>query len=185
MFKLLTFDVSNTLLAPITKVGEQYAKVLMKQFGGGEFCVNNLQQNYEESFARHKKILPMYGLNAKLTTKQWWESVFLTTLINSKIATTEGIEFVGDHAKPELIADVPLIRFNPKNANPELVESFEDIYQNFVWEPLPNAANLLKELDKQKKLLARGAGGQRFAMGVITNNDERIHQVLKHHGESL
>lgn len=178
MFKLLTFDVSYTLLTPVKSVSEQYAKALVNQSVNGAICLNTVQKNYEESHKKHAKLLPIYGQNAKLTTKQWWESVFLTTLINSKVINTEGIEFVGDHANPELIANVPLIRFNPKTANKQLHEAFEEVYNNFEWEKLPYVDEVLRQLHEMK----RGAMGQEYAIAVISNNDERIHRILDEHG---
>merc|ERR1712002_198165 len=136
MFRLLTFDVSYTLLTPVKAVSEQYAKVLGSKINS-PICLDTVQKQYMISHQRHTKVLPIYGMKANLSTKQWWESVFLTTLINSNLITTEGIEFVGDHAKPELIASVPLIRFNPKTANQNLVGAFEEVYHNFEWTPLP------------------------------------------------
>lgn len=177
MFKLLTFDVSYTLLTPMRAVSEQYAKALVNQVSG-TICLDTVQTEYEKSHKRHSSILPIYGLNAKLTTKQWWESVFLTTLINSKLITTEGIEFVGDHANPELIANVPLIRLNPKTANTNLAKAFDDVYNNFEWKQLPYASEVLNQLNEIKN----SGPDQSFAIAVISNNDERIHNILEKHG---
>lgn len=171
IYKLITFDLSYTLITPVKSVSEQYAKFFKNT--GKSLCYQTIQKCYGESHKLHTNILPIYGLNASLSTKQWWESVFLTTLINSKIITTEGVEFVGDHVKPELIGKIPLLRINRKKPNEILINAFEDLYNNFEWKKISCAADLLSKLNEKKTI------SKKLVIGAITNNDERIHGILE------
>lgn len=49
MYKLLTFDVSHTLLSPVKSASEQYAKVLAKHGNISKICLDTVQKSYENS----------------------------------------------------------------------------------------------------------------------------------------
>ena len=49
MYKLLTFDVSHTLLSPVKSASEQYAKVLAKHANISKICLDTVQKSYENS----------------------------------------------------------------------------------------------------------------------------------------
>ena len=49
MFKLLTFDVSHTLLSPVKAASEQYAKVLAKHAKINKICLATVQKSYEST----------------------------------------------------------------------------------------------------------------------------------------
>ena len=74
-------------------------------------------------------------------------------------------------------------RFNPKTADGGLVRAFEDVYANFEWKQLPHTSQVLKQLHLMKR--GREERKERkFAVGVITNNDERVHELLEKEGFS-
>ena len=68
--RLITFDVTNTLLRLRGSPGREYANVA-KMFGVN-IGHDELDRVYNDVWAEKKSDHPIYGLSEGLTTKQWW-----------------------------------------------------------------------------------------------------------------
>ena len=68
--RLITFDVTNTLLRLRGSPGREYANVA-KMFGVN-IGHDELDRVYLDVWAEKKSEHPIYGLSEGLTTKQWW-----------------------------------------------------------------------------------------------------------------
>jgi len=68
--RLITFDVTNTLLRLRGSPGREYANVA-KMFGVN-IGHDELDRVYLDVWAEKKSEHPIYGLSDGLTTKQWW-----------------------------------------------------------------------------------------------------------------
>ncbi|KAI0209874.1 Haloacid dehalogenase-like hydrolase domain-containing protein 3 [Lamellibrachia satsuma] len=125
--RLLTFDVTNTLLRLRTSPGREYANVAKT------FDVNvgsaELDRVYKNVWAEKKSDHPIYGLEDGLTTKQWWADLV------SRVFCRAG--YAGSPVALEMIAD----------------KLHEEFSAGKNWEIVPFAVDVLKELrDRGLKL---------------------------------
>ena len=167
MVKLITFDVTKTLVCAKFSVGEQYADSL-KQVANIACSAKNINETFPKSFQQYAKAYPIFGKNAGISTKVWWRSVFLSTLILSKsIGQNES-----QYGLSKMNRGDSLTIWNTLELGNPLEKAFEIVYNDFAYETLPFAQQLLSHL-KQKKS---------YVVGVISNSDERIEEVLKTSG---
>ena len=116
--RLLTFDVTNTLLRLRTSPGREYANVAKT------FDVNvgsaELDRVYKSVWAEKKSDHPIYGLEDGLTTKQWWADLV------SRVFCRAG--YAGSPVALEMIAD----------------KLHEEFSAGKNWEIVPFAVDVLK-----------------------------------------
>lgn len=116
--KLLTFDVTNTLLRLRTSPGREYANVART------FDVNvqsdKLDRVYRSVWAEKKSEHPIYGLAHGHTTEQWWADFV------HRVFRRAG--YVGSAAALERIAD----------------KLHEEFSHGKNWETVPYAVDVLK-----------------------------------------
>lgn len=150
-YKLITFDVTNTLLKFRVSAGQQYAKV------GSLYGVNADPDKLTAAFKTQWKILnnehPNFGANtvkpsdSPITSSEWWKKLVFQTFCT---------------------AGYPL---NNKNLN-DIADHLIQIYNTSVcWDVRPGAKTMLENLRKQK-----------VSLGIISNFDERLHNVLSDTG---
>ena len=164
--KLITFDVSGTLIQVKGTVGEQYSKFLLKHMGV-LFNESVLQKSFNSSIKHHAKYIPMFGYHHGFTSKQWWQSVFLLTVL-------EKYPNYGSSKSPvELYAQVTNREIINCVIDKRLLFAFDDVYQNFEWIVLPYAAEVLASLQQQSSSYK-----DKLVVGVVSNNDSRLISVL-------
>ncbi|XP_078486080.1 haloacid dehalogenase-like hydrolase domain-containing protein 3 [Ciona intestinalis] len=170
--RLLTFDVTGTLLWVKHTVGQQYALVLQKFFDK-KYDPCEMQKSFEKSYKSHLKLSPMFGQKDGLSSKQWWSSVFLEAVLNSsaKGLCKNSVLPMQCNSGARLWA----LSNTSENEAISLRKAVDDIYWNFMWEPRESAVEVLNEVNRLKNQLD-------LSVGVISNNDERIEHVLKSSG---
>ena len=164
--KLVTFDITGTLLRVKFSVGDQYAEAL-KRAVNISCDPNNITKSFRQTFALHDKAYPIFGKKAGLTTKAWWKSVFLNTLIASNTINPSQYNMRKD------LNDTSVGVWQIEQASP-INKAFDNLYNNFEYDTFPHAHQLLNYLKQNSDVV----------LGVITNSDERIETALKMAGKS-
>ncbi|XP_076825645.1 haloacid dehalogenase-like hydrolase domain-containing protein 3 [Clavelina lepadiformis] len=165
MIRLVTFDVTNTLLRPLSSVGEQYAAAI------GEFLkVDCDEKNITKSFSDSYKTLgyahPNFGRNCGISPKQWWASVFLDTLMHAGITSVDA--FVSKDKCQKHLQLWKIVEGDSK-----LQKAFESVYGGFKWSVIDGALPLLRFLKHDCSDVL---------MGIISNNDDRVEGALNDTG---
>ena len=160
--KLVTFDITGTLLRGRLSVGEQYAETLQKV--ANITCdPNRITKSFRQVFKLHNDAYPIFGKSAGLSTKAWWRSVFLGTLVASNTISPSQLQISQEKHQNHLTS-----LWQVENHSSAIVEAFNILYQNFGYEALPHAHELLNYLKVNSTVV----------LGVISNNDERIETAL-------
>uniref|UniRef100_H2Y4H9 Haloacid dehalogenase-like hydrolase domain-containing protein 3 n=1 Tax=Ciona savignyi TaxID=51511 RepID=H2Y4H9_CIOSA len=170
VIRLVTFDITGTILKVKTTVGEQYSKVLHKFYN--QTCDSyDLQISFADSYKNHLKKSPMFGIHNGITSKEWWGSVFIEAVLNSSSRSLcEG------SVVPYQVKDGVEIWKTCKSPQAEQLQSaVDDIYWNFQWLPCHSVVETLQTVANLKRT-------QDLTVGVISNNDERIFHTLKSSG---
>ena len=116
--RLLTFDVTNTLLRLRTSPGREYADVA-RTFDV-TVRADELDRVYRGVWAEKKSEHPVYGLDHGLTTEQWWADLV------GRVFRRAG--YVGSTATLQRIAD----------------KLHEEFSHGKNWEVMPFAVDVLK-----------------------------------------
>lgn len=142
-YRLLTFDVKNTLIRVRNSVGDQYRKVA-KQFGVNIKVTSAVNQEfriaYKDQLCRH----PNFGVTKSQTTEQWWGEVVHRTF-----------HAAGCDCDKETLDKVSSKLFN-------------DFKTSQTWETYAEVKEMLIFLNRNG-----------IALGVLSNNDERLMSVMK------
>lgn len=139
--KLITFDVTDTLLKFKYSVGKQYGEIGAMY---GISCDNNtLNNNFVVHWRRMKQEHPNFGLYSGMGWENWWKNVVKHTF---KDCGTN-------------IEDKQL-----KNVCEHLINVYKT---SSCWQQCYGASNLLSYI--------RSKG---IPMGIISNFDPRLHQIL-------
>ena len=168
MLKLITFDVTGTLLRFKSGVGQQYAEILQKV--AKLTCdPHTLNISFAKAYRNHSKAYPFFGKDEELPIKTWWRSVFYQTLfISGIIKSHEGA----------ILSNINIVSSKQlKNSHSLSVveDAFESVYKNFAYETVPYAHELLEFIKKNTSNVT----------GVITNSDNRVHTELKNAGKCI
>lgn len=141
-FKLITFDVTGTLLKFRRTAGEQYVET-GKKFG---YALNAdvVQNNFVKHYKHFDKECPNFG-SGTIGWKVWWKNVVSKCFIDS---------YTG-HLSEEDIDNF----FN------DLIKSYGN---NTSWKIADGATELLEMLKSRN-----------ITLGVISNFDPRLHNLLK------
>ncbi|XP_064616401.1 haloacid dehalogenase-like hydrolase domain-containing protein 3 [Liolophura sinensis] len=125
MAKLLTFDVTNTILRVAGSVGQQYAHVA-KKFNVS-LDVRSLNEAFKGVWLTHSRLYPNFGQAAGQSCQQWWAGV-----------VEETFRFAGHSVSEQ--------QLRPIN---------EELYRYFMsaepWEILPGSNEVLRKLKLLKE----------------------------------
>lgn len=140
--KLLTLDVTNTILRIRGSVGEQYAHVALRF--GLKLDPDSVNSAFGSVYKKQITKYPNFGMHSNLTSKEWWRRV---------------VKHVLAAQRPAIGSDVF-----------ELL--FEEIYKVFAtrqaWEVMPHVCDTLQTIRNIDDI----------KIGVISNNDQRLHDIL-------
>ncbi|XP_069705631.1 rhythmically expressed gene 2 protein-like [Periplaneta americana] len=141
--RLVTFDVTETLLNFRTSPAEKYAQV------GAQFGVHvdpgEITSNFKQQFRGMSVSHPNFGYKTGLGWEKWWKQLIRRTFeATGKCTHIDGtiLDRIGDH----------------------LLEIYKTAE---CWEVMKGAHQLLSHLNTQD-----------IALGIISNNDERLETVL-------
>jgi REG-2-like HAD superfamily hydrolase len=142
LFRLVTFDIKDTLIRVSGTVGQHYAKVA--QSHGVLVEADALDKVYPPVWKRMKTEYPNYGINQGMTSKEWWADFVVRVFASAGVIPENGVM--------TQIGDTLYTRFTRKQG----------------WDLYPNSHNILKSIKKKG-----------IKMGVISNFDERLGDILK------
>lgn len=151
--RLITFDVTDTLLKFRTSPGKQYGEI------GAMFGVRcedqELALHFKNSWHRMNRAHPNFGRYSKLGWQNWWMQLVDITFAES-----------GAKIQPEKL--------------PKFTETLLDLYKtSAAWQHANGAIELLKYLRMQQQLGTKEHGSPPFVLGVISNFDPRLDVLLR------
>ncbi|XP_053207179.1 rhythmically expressed gene 2 protein-like [Panonychus citri] len=85
--RLITFDVTNTLVKVKCSIGYEYCKIA-ELYGikcSSDDMINRMNANFKLSLKKIKKESPAYGAVEGITCYQWWYRVMYQTFISSGV----------------------------------------------------------------------------------------------------
>lgn len=141
-YRLLTFDVNNTLIKVRNTAGDHYRKVA-KQFGL-EAKVSDLNRGFRVAYKDQVKTHPNFGASTGQTSEQWWGEVVHRTFHTAGCNCDGGLL---DKIAAKL---------------------YRDFGTSQTWETFPEVKEMLTFLNRNG-----------VALGVLSNNDERLISVLR------
>merc|ERR1712004_501308 len=145
-FRLVAFDALGTLIRMTGSAGQQYLRTLDLHMIGTTPSATEDAVDSQFWLAR-KEIMskhPAYGFYTQKTSEEIWKKIF------------------EDTTRPFVDQDT---------TQDELEEAFQYVYNNFDYELMENASDLLESIDRSKTKTC-----------IYTNGDERIHRILKQMG---
>ncbi|GAB1313788.1 hypothetical protein MFIFM68171_03998 [Madurella fahalii] len=146
---LLCFDAFGTLFKPKRPVPEQYAAVA-RQYGLDGFSVGQLETSLKAAFKGELQEHPNYGKASGMGAEKWW-----TNVIHKTFQPLAGHE-----------------RALPRELAPRLLHRFASD-EGYV--PAAGVQPLLQSLKRHQPYAARS---YRIVVGVITNSDDRVPNIL-------
>ncbi|XP_030572778.1 rhythmically expressed gene 2 protein [Drosophila novamexicana] len=148
-FRLITFDVTNTLLQFRTSPGKQYGEI-GALFGAR--CDNNeLAKNFKANWYKMNRDYPNFGVETspRLEWQQWWRQLIAGTFAESGAP----------------IPDAKLDNF---------VSHLLELYKTTIcWQPCNGSVELLQQLSKHNQ------PDKHCKVGVIANFDPRLEALLR------
>lgn len=150
--KIITFDVTNTLIKVALGVGQQYNKVLLKSKFGVYLDKELTDTNFRRLFKQQNQSLPGYGFRQGMSSRHWWNLL-------SKQLIRENWRV---HRKPVLSEEELDVAANIL---------FDEFCRKDYWQKFEHCDNTLRELQQ--------AG---YRLGIISNFDERIYKILENMG---
>ncbi|XP_062586068.1 haloacid dehalogenase-like hydrolase domain-containing protein 3 [Saccostrea cucullata] len=79
--KLVTLDVTNTVIRVLGGVGHQYSNIA--KVHGVDLDPDNVTKAFRTKFKEQNKEFPIFGSKNGLTSRQWWDSLVQKTLTQS------------------------------------------------------------------------------------------------------
>jgi len=177
MIRLITFDVTGTLMRHVGSAGDQYARALEKHFDIS--CSSaSLEKSFRECYREHSLKSPLFGRKHGLLLKQWWSSVYFGTVAGANIPIAKDCITQTKHE-----SGVTLWTTSKENCSQHILleNSFNDVFWNFEWEPVDHAKEMLQFIESNWKCLPQ----KQVVVGVISNNDGRVNQYLHKTGNEL
>ncbi|XP_026474694.1 rhythmically expressed gene 2 protein-like [Ctenocephalides felis] len=149
--KLVTFDVTNTLLKFRRSQGEQYGEI------GAMFGVlrdnNQLYENFKSNWWRMNQQHPNFGLNEPdMGWRNWWRALIRETFLDSLSLDPHAPGMTVNEKKLEHIAD-------------HLIDAYQT---SACWQQCYGSGEILQYLSDNK-----------ITMGVVSNFDPRLPELLK------
>ncbi|KAI2810807.1 Haloacid dehalogenase-like hydrolase domain-containing protein 3 [Blomia tropicalis] len=151
--RLITFDVTNTLIKVKHDIGTEYAKVAniygISGIADNPERIQRLTESFRLNFRKYNKELPNYGYNRNMTSVQWWQQLVISTFTDAGL--------------------------NVDNSNLKKIENtsahlFKLYSRGSQWELKHGVHDLLSELHKQRPNLN---------VSILSNFDERLESVLR------
>ncbi|KAK4243292.1 hypothetical protein C7999DRAFT_44866 [Corynascus novoguineensis] len=154
---LLCFDAFGTLFHPRAPVLEQYITVA-QQFGLGGFSIEDAEASFKTAFSRESKLHPNYGKASGMGASKWWTNVIHQTF-------------------------QPLVRNGtelPKDLAPTLYRRFSSGEGYSLSSGVTSLLRSLKQKELEQRQRQRGQHfkSPRIVIGVITNSDDRVPNIL-------
>ena len=166
--RLITFDITGTLLQVKHPVGIQYAETL-KRLVNIDSDPASITKSFNRVFKLHEEVYPIFGKIDGFTTKVWWRSVFVNTLVESGALEPSIYCLSSKNVNGKSLGLWQIDR------NPSPIEqAFEILYDNFEYKALPHTLTILKFLRENFNDIS---------LGAISNSDERILTVLEQVGK--
>ncbi|OQV25074.1 putative Haloacid dehalogenase-like hydrolase domain-containing protein 3 [Hypsibius exemplaris] len=85
--KLITFDITNTILRARVPVGEEYAKVACRF--GLNLDAARISQEFPKVFSGLWAVQPNFGVADGITARQWWSTAVMAAVERSDVKLTE------------------------------------------------------------------------------------------------
>lgn len=79
--KLVTLDVTNTVIRVVGGVGYQYANVAKGH--GVNLNPDDVNRAFRQKWKEHNKLFPIFGSKNGLTSREWWNGLVKKTLTQS------------------------------------------------------------------------------------------------------
>lgn len=92
--RLITFDVTNTIIRVLGSVGQSYAKVAA--IYGKNVDPDSLDKTFRTSFKQNMKLYPNFGVHNDLTPFKWWTNVVIESF-KSAGCDDKGLEQIAQH----------------------------------------------------------------------------------------
>ncbi|KAK4120946.1 hypothetical protein N657DRAFT_648303 [Parathielavia appendiculata] len=153
---LLCFDAFGTLFVPRRPIAEQYA-IVARQCGLDGLSTEQVQASFKAAFSGELRAHPNYGRASNMGAEHWWTNVIQKTFQ----------PLVGS------------IREVPKDLAPRLLHRFSS---NEGYTLHPGVDTLLRSLKHHhhhhQHHHQQQHGSHRVVVGVITNSDDRVPNIL-------
>uniref|UniRef100_U5EYG3 Reg-2-like protein n=1 Tax=Corethrella appendiculata TaxID=1370023 RepID=U5EYG3_9DIPT len=153
-FRLITFDVYNTLLKFRSTPGKKYGEIgaMFGVFGDN----SQLAANYVSSWHHMNRAHPNFGLKTKIGYREWWRQM------------VNGI--FNEHGTDNI----------PQKKVEEMTEHLMEIFKTSAcWQHCYGAVDFLNYLKLQRQLNVDENHQAPFKMGVISNFDPRLDILLR------
>lgn len=162
---LLCFDAFGTLFRPRQSIVKQYGDIA-RNYGITNFTDEDLASSFKNAFKKESKEHPNYGKATNMGSQQWWTNIIEGTF------------------SPYLSKEIPKL---PPAIAPALLHRFSS---KEGYEMFPDAVGYIKNLchPKRQQTLRRhdreheDLGEHRIVIGIITNSDDRVPDVLASFG---
>jgi len=154
-FRLITFDVTNTLIQFRSTPGKQYGE--LGAYFGTRCNTDELAINYKSNWYKMNRAHPNFGRNSKLGWQNWWRELISNTFQQSGLKTS----------------DKDMIKFAD-----ELIEWYKT---SAAWQVNYGATEFLNYLKIQQQLRTSKTKTVEppFKLGVISNFDPRLEILLR------
>ncbi|KZF22474.1 HAD-superfamily hydrolase [Xylona heveae TC161] len=152
---LLAFDAFGTLFTPKEPVPKQYGEVARKY--GVSVTDDEIQQSFRLAFKDEAARNPNYGKAVGMNAQTWWANVIRATL------------------KPKLEERQAL----PAGLIPELINRFSSSEGYMLY---PDVLPLFQEIRNKRDGKPSAWPWERTIVGIITNSDDRVPDVLSNFG---
>ncbi|KAF2097556.1 haloacid dehalogenase [Rhizodiscina lignyota] len=172
---LLCFDAFGTLFTPQPSVPEQYSDVA-RRHGLTGFSVEELNSTFRKAFKDEAKQHPNYGKSVGMKPPQWWANIISKTF--------QPFLKPQQTLPSQLIPDL-IHRFSSKDG----YRIFEDVLPFFTM--LRTNKEHLRSLDQHfpppsiDPELSAQWPWQKTVVGIITNSDDRIPDILSSFGLNI
>ncbi|KAF7493531.1 Haloacid dehalogenase-like hydrolase domain-containing protein 3 [Sarcoptes scabiei] len=153
MFKrirLISFDITKTLISPSNDIGSEYLKVAQKVGlkPNSPDLSTKLTQSFSKNFTKINKEFPNFGLEMNMTAEQWWSRLVHSTFVDV------GYDQLNDRTKLEQISEQLYERYSRGNC----------------WHLHDHVRDLLSKLRKEKP---------EIILAVASNFDGRLETILR------
>lgn len=93
--RVITFDVTNTMLRVAGSVGQQYAKI--GKLYNVERSVESLDSAFKKTWSEYNSKLPNFGTHNGMSSQQWWKAIVKDCFRNTGETSEESLSHVADH----------------------------------------------------------------------------------------
>ncbi|XP_061184701.1 haloacid dehalogenase-like hydrolase domain-containing protein 3 [Saccostrea echinata] len=138
--KLVTLDVTNTVMRVLGGVGHQYSSIA--KIHGIELDPDVINQAFRTKFKEQNKQFPIFGSKSGLTSRQWWDTLVQKTLTQSGMDSKDNklskiSQDICTHFETEgwmLIPDSVHVLQELKNRNFKVgaISNFDDTLENVL-----------------------------------------------------